>query len=150
MKTQHVIKQPFLLEYGADGQRVKAVFKYHGHVVRTRYYISANYEKEVEAGGVTTHYNYVYGVNGLAAICVRRNGVDSMYYVHPDRLGSYTHITNSSKQVVRALHFDEKKPCAVPPRKKCILQVHLTSKICFKSTVQNRSSRPAPKRSIGC
>ena len=106
MKTQHVIKQPFLLEYGADGQRVKAVFKYHGHVVRTRYYISANYEKEVEAGGVTTHYNYVYGVNGLAAICVRRNNVDSMYYVHPDRLGSYTHITNSGKQVVRALHFD--------------------------------------------
>ena len=129
MKTQHVIKQPFLLEYGADGQRVKAVFKYHGHVVRTRYYISSNYEKEVEAGGVTTHYNYVYGVNGLAAICVRRNGIDSMYYVHPDRLGSYTHITNSGKQVVRALHFDpwgnvktdadwtynpQIKPCAFP------------------------------------
>ncbi|MCQ2291669.1 MAG: hypothetical protein MJZ39_00720 [Bacteroidales bacterium] len=32
--------------------------------------------------------------------------VDSLYYVYPDRLGSYTHITNSSKQVVRALHFD--------------------------------------------
>ncbi len=31
-------------------------------------------------------------VVGLAAICVRRNGVDSLYYVHPDRLGSYTHI----------------------------------------------------------
>ena len=98
--------EEILLEYGADGQRVKAVFKYHGHLVRTRYYISSNYEKEVEAGGVTTHYNYVYGVNGLAAICVRRNGIDSMYYVHPDRLGSYTHITNSGKQVVRALHFD--------------------------------------------
>ena len=98
--------EEILLEYGADGQRVKAVFKYHGHLVRTRYYISANYEKEVEAGGVTTHYNYVYGVNGLAAICVRRNNADSMYYVHPDRLGSYTHITNSGKQVVRALHFD--------------------------------------------
>ena len=32
--------------------------------------------------------------------------IDSLYYVYPDRLGSYTHITNSSKQVVRALHFD--------------------------------------------
>lgn len=98
--------EEILLEYGADGQRVKAVFKYHGQLVRTRYYISANYEKEVEAGGVTTHYNYVYGVNGLAAICVRRTGVDSMYYVHPDRLGSYTHITNANKQVIRNLHFD--------------------------------------------
>lgn len=66
------------------------------------------------------HYRYIYVATGLAAICVGRNGIDSMYYVHPDRLGSYTHITNSGKQVVRALHFDEKKPCAVPPRKKCI------------------------------
>ena len=46
------------------------------------------------------------GTRSLAAICVRRNNVDSMYYVHPDRLGSYTHITDSSKQVIRALHFD--------------------------------------------
>ena len=95
-----------LLEYGQDGQRVKAVFKRNGVVERTRYYISANYEKEVDAAGVTTHYNYIYGANGLAALCVRRNGVDSLYYVHHDRLGSYTHITNGSKQVIRALHFD--------------------------------------------
>jgi len=46
------------------------------------------------------------GTRSLAAICVRRNGVDSMYYVHLDRLGSYTHIIDSSKQVIRALHFD--------------------------------------------
>ncbi len=95
-----------LLEYGADNQRVKTVFKRDGVVEYTRYYISANYEKEVDAAGVTTHYNYVYGVTGLAAICVHRNGVDSMYYVHPDRLGSYTHITNANKQVIRNLHFD--------------------------------------------
>ena len=44
--------------------------------------------------------------HALAAICVRRNGVDSMYYVHPDRLGSYTHITDSSRRVIRNLHFD--------------------------------------------
>ena len=95
-----------LLEYGADNQRVKAVFKRNGDVERTRYYISANYEKEVDAAGVTTHYNYIYGATGLAAICVRRNGADSMYYVHHDHLGSYTHITDSSRQVIRALHFD--------------------------------------------
>ena len=95
-----------LLEYGADNQRVKAVFRRSGQVERTRYYINANYEKEVDASGVTTHYNYIYGVNGLAAICVRRNNVDSMYYVYPDRLGSYTHITNANKQLVRNLHFD--------------------------------------------
>ena len=54
-----------------------------------------------------TYYPCRYAeINGLAAICVRRNGVDSMYYVHPDRLGSYTHITNANKQVIRNLHFD--------------------------------------------
>ena len=95
-----------LLEYGADNQRVKAVFKRNGHVVRTRYYISANYEKEIDSRGEVFHYHYIYSATGLAAICVRRNGVDSMYYVHPDRLGSYTHITNANKQVIRSLHFD--------------------------------------------
>ena len=95
-----------LLEYGADNQRMKAVFKRNGQVERTRYYINANYEKEVDASGVTTHYNYIYGATGLAAICVRRNSVDSMYYVYSDRLGSYTHITNANRQVIRSLHFD--------------------------------------------
>ena len=61
--------------------------------------ISCTYSTEI-------HYNYIYGATGLAAVCVRRNGIDSMYYIHPDRLGSYTHITNSGKQVVRSLHFD--------------------------------------------
>ncbi len=31
---------------------------------------------------------------------------DLFYLVHPDRLGSYTHITNANKQVIRNLHFD--------------------------------------------
>ncbi len=95
-----------LLEYGADNQRVKAVFKRNGVMVRTRYYISANYEKEIDSRGAVFHYHYIYGETGLAAICVRRNNVDSMYYIHPDRLGSYTHITNANKQVIRNLHFD--------------------------------------------
>ena len=97
-----------LLFYGADGQRNKVVFKRNGVVERTRYYISANYEKEIAADNTVTHYNYnyIYSPTGLAIVCVRRNNIDSLYYVYPDRLGSYTHITNSSKQVVRALHFD--------------------------------------------
>ena len=95
-----------LLEYGADNQRAKTVFKNSGHIARTRYHISANYERETDLRGVEWNYHYIYGPNGLAALCVRRDGVDSMYYVHPDRLGSYTHITNANKQVVRSLHFD--------------------------------------------
>ena len=95
-----------LLEYGADNQRAKTVFKNSGHIARTRYHISANYERETDLRGVEWNYHYIYGPNGLAALCVRRDGVDSLYYVHPDRLGSYTHITNANKQVVRALHFD--------------------------------------------
>lgn len=95
-----------LLEYGADGQRTKAEFKTNGHVVRTHYYISANYEKEIDSRGAVTHYHYIYGANGLAAVCMRRGSTDKLFYVHPDRLGSYTHITDENKQVLRALHFD--------------------------------------------
>ena len=95
-----------LLEYGADGQRTKAVYKNNGNIVRTHYYISAYYEKEIDSRGVVTHYHYIYGANGLAAVCMRRGGTDKLFYVHPDRLGSYTHITDENKQVLRALHFD--------------------------------------------
>ena len=55
---------------------------------------------------LSTECQSVSYATGLAAICVRRNGVDSMYYVHLDRLGSYTHVTDRSKRVIRALHFD--------------------------------------------
>ena len=83
----------------------KAVFKRNGQVERTRYYMG-DYEREVHANGTVTHYHYVSGPMGLAAMVVTRGGADSIFYVHPDRLGSITHITNSAKQVVRALHFD--------------------------------------------
>jgi hypothetical protein len=62
----------------------------------------------------SAHYYYVYGANGLAALCVRRNGVDSLYYVHPDRLGSYTHLTDADKQVVRALPVMRSLPFSAP------------------------------------
>jgi len=53
------------------------------------------------------YYPYWYAeINSLSAVCVRRNGIDSMNYMHHDRLGCYTHITNSGKQVIRSLHFD--------------------------------------------
>ncbi|MBO7444907.1 MAG: hypothetical protein J6T86_00650 [Bacteroidales bacterium] len=94
-----------LLEYDAEGQRSKAVFKRNGQEERTRYYMG-DYEREVHANGTVTHYHYVSGPMGLAAMVVTRGGADSIFYVHPDRLGSITHITNSAKQVVRALHFD--------------------------------------------
>ena len=95
-----------MLEYGADGQRVKTVYKNNGNVVRTHYYISAYYEKEIDSRGVVTHYHYIYGANGLAAVCMRRGSTDKLFYVHPNRLGSYTHVTDENKQVLRALHFD--------------------------------------------
>ena len=65
--------------------------------------IMGNIPSHVE---ISVRYVRYAETHGLAAICVRRNGVDSMYYVHPDRLGSYTHITNANKQVIRNLHFD--------------------------------------------
>ncbi len=75
---------------------------------RHRPYCSQPAEKpdEVIRADTRDTWKYISYTSGLAAICVRRNGVDSMYYMHPDRLGSYTHITNANKQVIRNLHFD--------------------------------------------
>ena len=55
-----------------------------------------------------TGLKYLRGYEGLGiGVAVLSAGMEAInyhsYYVHPDRLGSYTHITDSSKQVIRSL-----------------------------------------------
>ena len=50
--------------------------------------------------------HYIGSGDGLAAIYVINAGVDTMYYVHTDHLGSYDVITNQSGAIVQNYSFD--------------------------------------------
>ena len=50
--------------------------------------------------------HYIAGGDGLAAIFVKNNGLDTLYYIHTDHLGSINVITNQSGAVVKNYSFD--------------------------------------------
>ena len=57
-------------------------------------------------GSNVRQLHYIAGGDGLAAIYVLNNSVDTMYYVHTDHLGSYNVVTNQSGSVVQNYSFD--------------------------------------------
>jgi RHS repeat-associated protein len=93
--------------YGSNNQRTKTVLTQGSSTVKTNYFISSFYEKEVTPAG-TRHLNYIYGADGIVAICVQTSATDAgtTYYIHTDHLGSYTLITDQNKNRVDSLWFD--------------------------------------------
>ena len=72
--------------------------------VKTKYF-AGNYEQEI-INGNTRELHYVAGPMGLAAIYVKNNGTDSMYYTHTDHLGSITEITNNTGTLLQRMQYD--------------------------------------------
>ncbi|MDR1345241.1 MAG: RHS repeat-associated core domain-containing protein, partial [Bacteroidales bacterium] len=101
------------LYYGSHNQRTKTVLKQGSQfyaILKTKYFVSNFYEKEVTLSGTsgTRHLNYIYGNDGLVAILAQTSASDAgtMYYIHTDHLGSYTLITDQNKNKVDSLWFD--------------------------------------------
>jgi RHS repeat-associated protein len=101
------------LYYGSHNQRTKTVLKQGSQfyaILKTKYFVSNFYEKEVTLSGTsgTRHLNYIYGNDGLVAILAQTSATDAgtMYYIHTDHLGSYTLITDQNKNKVDSLWFD--------------------------------------------
>jgi RHS repeat-associated core domain len=73
------------ITYGVGDQRIKSVLTNPSGTL-TRYY-AGNYEEE-NRNGQTRKIHYINGGNGLAALYVRNNGKDTLFYVHTDYQGS--------------------------------------------------------------
>lgn len=91
--------------YGPDYARKKSVLTNTGGTVLQTIIYADNYEKNT-VNGVTYETHYINTPDGLTAINVRTNGVDAMYYVHTDHLGSITSIYNANGTKVYAQNFD--------------------------------------------
>ena len=107
------------LTYGPDLQRWKSVLTENGTAVRTTLH-AGDYERVTE-GGVTRHFYYLYGCDGLAAIHVKEesgNGSSSTsgssthtvtsrtYYPCLDHLGSIVKLVDSAGSVAYAATYD--------------------------------------------
>jgi len=123
------------LYYGANQQRNKVVKNINSQE-NIQYYINKYYEiedKEEDTENIQ-HYHYIYGDNGVVALDIglaprdyiitpndsimlndttisggtphRIISSHSLYYLHPDHLGSYCVLTDAGKNVVQNNRFD--------------------------------------------
>ena len=95
----------YTLKYGHEDQRTISRLYDNGVLQKTVYYVGG-YEKEVKPGNNIRQIHYITGGDGLAAIFVKNNGLDTLYYIHTDHLGSINVITNQSGAVVKNYSFD--------------------------------------------
>lgn len=88
--------------YKANGDRAKMTISRNGNNKQCRYYLGGCYEKD----GAKS-FLYIGGnAYSAPAVYVREHGSWSIYYICRDYLGSITHITNSTGNVVQELSYD--------------------------------------------
>ena len=94
-----------LFTYNADGERAKMEVKQSG-AIKTRWYAGSRYIKET-AGGITKEFTWIGG-DAYSAPClaVTQSGATTYYYLLRDHLGTITHITDASGNVVNEYSFD--------------------------------------------
>ena len=92
--------------YNSDGQRAKMAVTQNGSTILTRWYAGSRYSKET-AGSTTKEYTWIGG-DAYSAPClaVKQSGTTTYYYLLRDNLGTITHITDASGNVVSEYSFD--------------------------------------------
>ena len=95
----------YTISYGADNQRRISKLFNGGTLQKTVHYVDG-YEKEIRPGNQVRQLHNIVGGDGLVAVFVRNNGLDTMYYVHTDHLGSINVITSQTGAVIKNYSFD--------------------------------------------
>lgn len=93
-------------KYKADDQRGEADYYSSGTLTKTRYY-AHNFEKTVDAAGNVQEICYIMANGKPVAMHVRDNGIDHIYSLYTDHLGSITHIfSNVGTTLVEERSYD--------------------------------------------
>jgi len=93
------------VSYTPDDERAKTVLSKLSVMQKTTIF-DGDFEHETFTNGTTRQLHYIALGDGVFAIMVRNAGIDSMYYVHPDHLGSYTLVTDAQGNVKQRAEYD--------------------------------------------
>ncbi len=95
-----------LFTYNADSERAKMEVKQSGATIKTRWYSGSRYIKET-AASVTKEFTWIGG-DAYTAPClaITQSGATTYYYLLRDHLGTITHVTDASGNVVNEYNFD--------------------------------------------
>lgn len=90
--------------YNTDGERV--MMKSHSHKLPTRYYVGNIYEEEY-LNDTTTYRLYLGGdAYSAPAVYVWKGNSGRLYYIGRDNLGSITHITDNTGNLLHEYSYD--------------------------------------------
>lgn len=92
--------------YFADYERTKMAISHDNNNVITRYYMGDCYELEVTPTGNKERLYLGGDYYSAPAVLVKENGVDKVYNVLRDNLGSITHIIAPDDSLVQELSYD--------------------------------------------
>jgi len=92
------------LEYGVDNQRVKTFIYQNESLIKEKHFAS-NYEKVI-TGQTVREIAYIAAPSGLTAILIRSGGVDSLFYVYTDHLGSILQLNDETGKIVEQRVYD--------------------------------------------
>ncbi|MTK52135.1 RHS repeat-associated core domain-containing protein [Paludibacter sp.] len=93
------------ISYTPDEERAKNILFQSGVAQKTVIF-DGDFEREAFASGTVRNLHYIALGNGVFAVMVRNAGTDSLYYVHPDHLGSYAVVTDAQGNVKERAAYD--------------------------------------------
>lgn len=96
-----------VINYTPDDERSKTMFSNTSGMQKTVIF-DGDFERETFAGGTVRNLHYIALGDGVFAVMARNSSssVDSLYYVHPDHLGSYTLVTDAQGNVKQRAEYD--------------------------------------------
>ena len=90
--------------YGTDGQRFRSELSRNDTLIKTRYY-APGYEKTVTADSTWENY-YIVSPYGLAALIVKQDTTNRIYYAETDHLGSLIGLMNGDGTFAERFSYD--------------------------------------------
>jgi len=94
------------ITYGVDGQRIEGKwYDVWSHLTKTRVYLG-DYEIHIDSAKNTKEIHYIAAPTGLAAVEIKQNGKDSLFYTCTDHLGSLMVLTDSLGNELERYSYD--------------------------------------------
>ena len=95
-----------VFSYSADYERTKMAISRDGNDVITRYYMGGCYELESTPNGNKERLYLGGDYYSAPAVLVKENGVEKVYNILRDNLGSITHVIAPDDSLVQELSYD--------------------------------------------
>ena len=91
------------VSYGNHRQRIMQEFTDENTTITKRWAGACEY---IDTNGTTRLLTYLSGPQGVFALVEKQQGINKIFYIHKDHLGSWNTITDTKRNLLQELSFD--------------------------------------------